>query len=235
MEFAVDIILLLVFASMLITGIVKGFVKSVLGMIAMAAAFFLAYQFSAVLAPVIYERFLSERVFDLISKNLVDASGATAAAKQASAVITSIPEFVINIAASLGIDTNGITEKINGLDNKSTTIARELTDTVASPIITAVTHAILFALLLALIYILLMIIVRLIDKFFKLPFLKTANRLLGGVLGAVKGVILVFLLCVLFEIIAGIGKESVVAQAVDSSKIVSFINENNFVLKDFNA
>lgn len=235
LEFAIDIILLLLFTGMIIIGVKKGFVKTILGFVAMAAAFFIAYQLSAVLSPVIYERFLSERVFETIKMNLTDASGATAAAKQVSAVMATIPEFVINIAASIGIDTKGLTEKINGLDNTSATITRELADSVAAPIITAVVHAILFVALLVILYILLMIIVRLIDKFFKLPFLKTANKLLGGILGAVKGFILVFLLCVILNVAAGISTNSVFTQAVDSSRIVSFINENNFVIKDFHV
>jgi uncharacterized membrane protein required for colicin V production len=228
-----DIILLLAFFWMVTIGAVKGFVKSVLGMVALIAAFVIAYQLSAVLAPIIYDRFISERIYEAINTKLSEASGSATAAKQVSAVLASIPEYMINIAASIGIDTNSITEKINGLDNQSATIARELADSVAAPVVTAVTKAIVFVVLLSISYILLMVVVKLIDKFFKLPLLKTANRLLGGALGAVKGAILVYLLCVVILIIVGTGKDTFLADSVDTSKIMNFLNENNFIVENF--
>jgi hypothetical protein len=201
----------------------------------MIAAFLLAYQLSPVLAPVIYDSFLSEKVYEAIKAKLVNASGATDVARQVTAVLASIPDYAVSIAASIGIDTGGLTEKVNGLDNTSTTIARELADKVAAPLITAVTHAVLFVILLVLSYVILMIVVGLIDKFFKLPVLKTANKLLGGALGAVKGVILVFLLCAILEILFGKGGDSFISHAVESSKIAGFIKENNFIMNNFNV
>lgn len=233
MAYAVDILLLLAFFGMIVVSAAKGFVKSVLGMLAMIAAFVIAYQLSAVLAPVIYDRFISERVYETIKEKLVDSSGAGAAARQAAAVFASIPAAVLNMAGTIGIDTAGIAQKVNELDNQGANIAAELEKSVAAPIITAVAHAVLFVVILALSYILLMIAVKLIDKFFKLPLLKTANKLLGGILGAFKGVILVFLLCVILEIVAGAGKNSFATDAVASSKIIAFLNENNFILNNF--
>jgi len=232
-DFIVDIILLSIFALIVIFGAVNGFIKTVLGIVATIAAFFLAYELSALLAPKLYESFLNERVFEAIKTKLVDAKGATSAARQATAVLAAIPAFVINIAASIGIDTKGIIQKIKGLDNSSGTVARELTKSVAAPIVTAVVHAILFVVILAILYILFMIVVRIIDKIFKLPFLRTANRLMGALLGAVKGLAVVFLLCIVLEVITGITKDTAIAQAIESSKIVSFVNNNNFIINNF--
>lgn len=233
MEFIVDIILLMIFAAIVIMGAVNGFVKTVLGIVAALAAFLIAYKLSAVFAPQFYESFLNERVFEAIKARLVDAQDASSVTKQATAVLASIPEFVINIAASIGISTNGITERIRGLDNTGTAIAKELTDSVAAPIITAVVHAILFAVLVAVLYVIFMVVVKLIDKIFKLPLLKTANKIMGALLGAVKGIVLIFLICIIVEIVVGVGKDTVFTSAVESSRIVSFVNDNNFILKNF--
>lgn len=233
MEYIVDIFLLIIFAVIVILGAVNGFIKTVLGIVATLAAFFLAYKLSALFAPQIYENFLSERVLNAIKTRLFDAQDATSAAQQASAVLASIPEFVINIAASIGINTTGITEKIRGLDNTSSTIAKELTDNIAAPIVIAVVHAILFAVLISVLYILFMVVVKVIDKIFKLPFLKTANRLLGAAVGAVKGLACIFLICIIAEIVVGAGKDTVFTSAVESSRIVSFVNNNNFILNNF--
>jgi len=233
MEFVVDIILLMIFALIVIFGAVNGFVKTVLGIVATIAAFILAYELSALLAPKLYESFLNERVFETIKSRLVNAKDAKSAAQQATAVLSAIPAFVINIAAAIGIDTKGIAEKIKGLNNSSTAIAKELTDNIAAPIVTAVVHAILFAVILAVFYILFMVVVRIIDKIFKLPFLKTANKIMGALLGAVKGLAVVYLLCIVLAIVTGISKNTVIAQAIESSKVVNFVNNNNFIINKF--
>ncbi len=233
MAYVIDILLLVAFFGMIAVGAAKGFVKSVLGMVAMIAAFAIAYQLSAVLAPVVYDRFISQRVYETIQEKLVDASGAGAAARQVTAVFASIPDSVLNMADSIGVNTGDIVQKVNALDNQGANIAAELEQSVAAPIITAVVHSILFVIVLALAYILLMVVVKIIDKAFKLPLLKTANNLLGGLLGAVKGVILVFLLCVILDLFTGGGTDSFMAQAVGSSKIIATLNENNFVMNNF--
>ena len=56
-----------------------------------------------------------------------------------------------------------------------------------------------------------------------------SNKLLGGVLGAFKGVIVVFALCIILEVVAGVGKDSFATDAVASSRIIAFLNENNFI------
>lgn len=233
MEYVTDLILLLLFTGMIVTGAVKGFVKTVLGMVALLAAVFAAYQLSAILAPAIYDSILSKRVLEAIGTKLADTADANAAAQQVSAVMASIPKFVINIAASIGIDINGISGKINSLDNTSASITKELADSIAAPIITAVVHAILFVIILALVYILLMIVAGLIDKFFKLPVLKSANRIMGGLLGAVKGAVLVFVICVILEIISGFGKGNFIAQIIEPSKIAGFVNDHSFIINNF--
>jgi len=233
LEYAVDIVLLILFAGMVVSGAAKGFVKTVLGMVAMLAALFAAYQLSALLAPAVYNTFISEKVTEAIQTKLSSAADAEVAAHQISAVMSAIPDLVLSIASAIGIRTGGIAEKINSLDNTGANIAKELADNVAAPVITAVVHAVLFAVILAVAYVLLTAVVRLIDKIFKLPVLKSANRIMGGLLGAVKGMILVYLVCVILEIAAGLGKDTFIAQAAESSKIAGIINEHNFILSDF--
>lgn len=233
MSFLVDLILLAIFASMIIAGARNGFVKTVLGLASLLIALFLAVQLSGMLAPTVYKAFLDDGVYKAIHTRLIGSSDAVSTAKQAQAVIAVIPKSIMDLASSIGINSSGITKIIKELDVHSASAARELTDKVAAPIITALVHAVLFSILFFVIYSLLKVVVVLINKFFKLPVLKSANKLLGAVLGVLKGALSIFVLCVLLKIVAGLCTDTIFAQAVHSSRIVSLVANNNFILDIF--
>jgi uncharacterized membrane protein required for colicin V production len=66
-------------------------------------------------------------------------------------------------------------------------------------------------------------LVVLVNKFFKIPVLKQANKLLGGLLGALCGGIIVIVLCFAFQITSHVMYKTDFAQAVENSKIVQFV------------
>lgn len=65
--------------------------------------------------------------------------------------------------------------------------------------------------------------VKLINKFFKIPVLKQANQVLGGLLGALCGGIIVIVLCFGFQITSHVMYKTDFAQAVEKSKIVQIV------------
>lgn len=227
MPYIFDIALLLVFAAAVIFGAVNGFIKSSLGLVSIIAAFLLAYQLSAVLAPQMYDSFVRDRVYTAIETKLDETADATSVTAQVDAFFEAVPDSVINIATAVGADTDSVKEKIQGLDNQSANIAADITDKVAAPVIGAVLRVVLFAVLVFLLYGIFMIAVKIIDGIFKLPFLKTANRLFGGILGALKGLVALLLICMIFEFLLGAGKDTIFEKSYDDSFIAEFINGNN--------
>lgn len=67
------------------------------------------------------------------------------------------------------------------------------------------------------------IVVALIDKLFKIPVLKQANQLLGGILGAVSGAIVVFILALCLQISSHMVYNANYLDAVENSVIVQTI------------
>ncbi len=82
-------------------------------------------------------------------------------------------------------------------------------------IITVITFVVVAALMNAL--------VKLVNKFFKVPVLKQANQILGGLLGALCGGIIVTVLCFALQISAHVVYKTEFASAVESSKIVQLV------------
>ena len=102
-------------------------------------------------------------------------------------------------------------------------MAAELTDKVARPIALAVLKVIAFAVIFLILNLVLQIAVSVISRLFDLPVLKTFNRTLGGVLGAVKGLLLVTVLAVLLDASTAFITNADFVTAVGNSKIVDII------------
>lgn len=63
----------------------------------------------------------------------------------------------------------------------------------------------------------------LINKFFRVPVLKQANQILGGLLGALAGGIIVVVLCFAFQITSHVMYKTEFAEAVENSRIVQLV------------
>lgn len=98
---------------------------------------------------------------------------------------------------------------------ENTSLFAEMERYIAKLIITVITFVLISVVLNAL--------VALINKFFKIPVLKQANQILGGLLGAVVGGIIVIVLCFAFQITSHVMYKTDFADAVENSQIVQFV------------
>lgn len=77
--------------------------------------------------------------------------------------------------------------------------------------------------------------VTLVNKFFKVPVLKQANKLLGGLLGALCGLMIVIVLCHMLQFCSHIIYNAQFVNAVESSKIVQLVLSDEKVLEGIAA
>ncbi len=233
MDYIIDACIAAVFVLIVILGAKNGFVKTFLGIVAAVGTLFAAESLSRLLAPRVYERFFSQKVYDTIRLTLEKQTGGASSGQKAKAVLDVIPESFSSLTRFIGIDPSEIGNRVNDLGNKGKDAAAEIAAGVAAPLFTALLHAVLFAVLAVLLFFLFKIIIGIIDRVFKLPVLKTANKLLGAVLGILKGVVVGVMLCVVLKVTAGMLTGSAFAKAVEASRIIGFVADNGLVLERF--
>ena len=223
MSAIVDIILLIVIFVMILAGIKNGFVRCVLSIVAFTLAFAAAVFLSEPAAQTVYDNFVKEPIESAIAESIPDMSTAKTAADNTQAVIDSLPEAVVSAASSLGIDVSQLAEQAGNINLNTSDMAAELTDKVARPIALAVLKVLAFAVIFLILNLVLQIAVSVISRLFDLPVLKTFNRTLGGVLGAVKGLLLVTVLAILLDASTAFVTNADFVTAVGNSKIVDII------------
>ena len=223
MSAIVDIILLIVLFVMILAGIKNGFVRCVLSIVAFTLAFAAAVFLSEPAAQTVYDNFAKEPIESAIAERITDTGTAQTAADSTQAAIDSLPEAVVSAASSLGIDVSQLAEQAGSINLNTSDMAAELTDKVARPIALAVLKVLAFAVIFLILNLVLQIVVSVISRLFDLPVLKTFNRTLGGVLGAVKGLLLVTVLAILLDASTAFITNADFVTAVGNSKIVDII------------
>lgn len=221
MSLVIDLGLLAVVVICVITGAKKGLVRTVLELVAFAAAILLAVQLCTPMASACYDNLLSARVESKIEEQLNTSEGATAV-KKASAVLESLPKFMKPYAENGDSSVSALTEQIANGGYSGTDAARLLNENIARPVCEAVLRAVLFLMLFAVLGGVFDWLAKVISKLFKIPIVKNVNAALGGALGALKGCAFAVIAALLLTAVVPYADEAY-REALRASHIVSFV------------
>lgn len=229
MNIILDVILLTVFVAFVFTAAKKGFMLSLLELIAVIAALSLSYQFSPVAAQTAYDNIVKENLIETVETEIDENLNISSSTTQAEMVLDSMPGFMVSFASSVGIEMEEVKTKITSESFSTENLATELVEKVAQPIVVAALTAISFLLLSSVLMFALKWVAGVVSKLFKLPLLGTVNKALGGVLGACKGVMVIIFISTILKVLFASG-ESEISAAVNGSYIVGLLdNINPFV------
>lgn len=230
MEYTIDIVLAVILAICVIVGWKKGFVKSLMDLASNLIAFIAARIVSVQLAPKIFSQYFEQRAYESLNRELANAGNS--AASQVQSALDSIPESMNGFLGIIGIDKQSMASALSDkIGQSGSDTAQLLMSSVVSPIVTAIIKIVVFLAAFAAAILVLKIVTLLLDKLTELPAVKQANELFGLLFGAIKGVIVVAVVCFILEIAAGfLGNESITS-LVESSRIVGIFDNILNVLK----
>ncbi len=226
MNIILDVILLTVLGAFVFIAAKKGFMLSLLELIAVIVSLVLSYQFSPVVAQATYDNIVEENLIETVEVQIDETLNISSSTVQAEAVLESIPDFMVSFASSVGIELDEVKAKIISEKFSSGNIATELVTRVAQPIVVAALTAIFFLLLSVILLFALKWVAKLLSKVFKLPLIGTVNKVLGGVLGACKGVMVIIFISTILKLIFA-GGDSEIATMVNNSYVVGLLDNIN--------
>lgn len=218
LSLVVDGILILIFVSLILDGRRKGFFKTVLSLVATAISVLIAYEYFAPLAEWANEAFIQKAAVntfaDVISAHL--SSGT-------QAVIDAIPDYITKAAQAGGVTVSAIVSDI-GSSVDASQAAELIYGGIYSILVFPILSVIAFIVIYAISNAVLSFGIRIVNNIFRLSVLKGLNRFLGGIVGALKGVVIVAILSIVLVVIAPILPEEF-GEAINSSIIPNFIEE----------
>ena len=111
------------------------------------------------------------------------------------------------------------------------TIMSDIIDKIMMPVVETVTLVVLFVLFV----LALKVVVWLLDGIVKkIPVVKETDKIFGGILGILKGVVVVFVVCLILAFMSKSSENTQFVEMVSTSKILEFVNNNNPLLNIFN-
>lgn len=207
----------LVFVALVVINILegrrKGFVRIVLSFAAMLLTWYAAGELSQPVAEWANEAFVRGWLSGSIERAVADGI-----ANGSDALIASIPDYIANAAEIAGISIQNLASQLG--DTVDPALASEqIYEAIENPLIIPVIRIVSFFILYAVMNWIFAIVIRFISRVFKLPILKSFNRLLGSAVGALKGIIVIAVISIVLGLVAMVTPETEFAQALDQSVI----------------
>lgn len=229
MTLVLDIILAGIFIVLIATAAKKGFVLTVLEVVAIIAALFCASYISEPISQSTYDMFLKNNIVKTVNAEIDDK---TASANIGDVAFEAIPQYAIDFAECAGIDTQSVKTDINNTisnavqSGKLDEVGEKVEEKCVRPVAVPAIRIILFLVLFVILLLIFRLLAKVISKAVKLPIVGTLDTVLGGLLGAVRGAAVLLVISTVFVTMLSSG-DSDFAVAVRESKVIELVNSYN--------
>jgi uncharacterized membrane protein required for colicin V production len=229
MNYALDLIIILIAVATIIIYYIKGFVKAVLGFGKVILAVIISSLFGRGLGSFIADRFMNSRITESVYNSISGMYGSEAVTFDMSEILQKTPKALITLAEKCGVNVNELALKYSGDTAASSERLHEFSADIALPISGFVSKILGYVLVFIAAYILLAIAAFFINKIAELPVLHTINKLLGLCLGVACSFIYIVLFvfianAVIYYIVAS-GNQAAALEIINKTVIFKFISE----------
>lgn len=236
MGYLLDVIFIALAVAFIIMGAKNGLVKALLDGLSTIISGVLAYTFSKPVAEFIYASFVRGFIKDRFTNVLAGSSeNFDGISERINVLLNELPEGAINLASKFGFNVNAEATAIaQSGANDTESLVEAVMVNVADNVLLRVTEAVSLIVLFIVISIAMTFVIRFLNSVIKkVPVVKEANKITGGILGLVKAVVVIFVASTILFIIAGSSNDEALVTVVSSSKIFEFVNNNNPLLNIF--
>ncbi len=195
-----DILIIAVIVIFMVAGALRGMAKTILNLAGVVVSAVAAYYVADFLSQLVYDTFFS----DIIITNLEAAIKENGIEYATTHCFDALPSWIFSmitlVLAMFGTNIADFQKSLTIPESFAATTA-ETIEGVISPIVVTMFSGLLVIILFIVIFILVSKLIKYLEKVFEIPVIKQINQLLGGVLGAVEGVIIVWIAVNLFSAI----------------------------------
>lgn len=190
MNFLLDVLFLAIVVLTVVRCTVRGFVRSIMHLVSLIAAFLSAYYFTPPVALWLEENFFAERIAGQVANAVEGMALRNGEWFNLSRLFADMPADFAALLQRYGADSAALGERFGGLETAGAQSTGELAASIARPVVSGLSNVTAFILLFVAAIFVCSLIGWLLDLIVKLPVLRTANRLLGFVLGVICAALL---------------------------------------------
>ncbi|MGN1131293.1 MAG: CvpA family protein [Ruminococcus sp.] len=199
MSLALDLGVIIIVLLTVIVCFKRGFAKTVLGLLSNIVSVVGAFILGTSLSDLIYSGLIKDNIIDSLSSSINSNLSTTTSTVEEQT--SALPDYIQSILSLFGYSTDTVNRNIDTMvETQSNNIASAV-ESAIGPVITAI---ISFFLVIILFFILRFITARLsklIAGVMEVPVLHTVNRILGGLVGILDGLVIVYFLTAIVIIV----------------------------------
>lgn len=197
MNLLFDGLLLAVAVVVIIIGAKRGFIKSIMGICTLVAALFVAFAFTPTVSVYIEETAFMRDISGNISDTITSLSQNEEDSYNLSRLFSEMPDAFKQILDRYNANERELADAISPTPDADKSTVDDLSTMIADPVVSAVSGVLAFLALFVLSVIVLKLLTWILDLVFQLPVLKTANTLLGLVVGVLNALVWMWVLSAL--------------------------------------
>lgn len=232
MAILIDVLFAAMLLGFVAVGLRFGLIRSLLGFLGSLVSLIGAVVLGNLLAGWMYTGVFRGPMVDQISKVVSEQGGVVQT--QTESALSALPGFIGNALQNFGVSARQVGQAVAA---SADPLAQSVADYV-SPVVIHLTALVLTFLIFLLLRTGIFFLIRLLDRFFRLPVLRTVNRIGGGVFGLLKGFLVGLLLATLMLVITPLFQPEVAGQihtTIEKSYICRWVYEHNPVRHWFTA
>lgn len=223
MSVIIDIVIVAVIALFVFIGLKRGFVRELVSLFSFVIALAVAFFLSGVGSTFIYDTVIHSVVHDSISSSVSEN-----VSNEAEAIIMEIPDEFVDAGKSIGVDIENIVRTNMGatVEETANNVANTVSRDVARPVVSSFIRVVLFILIFILVKLLIDWIGRLLNIVSILPVVHGANKILGGVIGFLRGLVLAVVVCYAIILVVDVrdnGILGITKETVENSYLFNLI------------
>lgn len=216
----IDLVLCLCILLFVVRTAKKGFALSLFNIVAFFGAFVLAAFISRNLSGYIFDSFFEQSVIDKIGSATTSIFAGSTSEEVSNFVSTEFPLlFNFSSISGVGINTGAISDA-------TYTTASFISNALIKPIFVSLISLFVYIIALVVCIPVLRFLAKKLSKVFTVSLAGKINSVLGGLLGIVKGVAVVFIICSVTVVVLGLflDTESPLSYGIQNSFIINFVS-----------
>ncbi|MBR6558706.1 MAG: CvpA family protein [Clostridia bacterium] len=198
MSLVLDLIIIVNIVVILVGGVKRGFIKSVMSLITTIAAFFFAWFLTPLVSVFLQNKVFSGAISSSVEGTLKSLLTSNSDGYNVSKLFEDNPDAFSTLLDSFGADRAALAADYGGNASATDSVISSMADTISSPIVILVSNVVAFVGLFIIAILLLKLLTAVIDLFSRLPVIRGANRVLGFIFGLIMALVTSVILAKLF-------------------------------------
>lgn len=191
MNIVLDLIVIAIIVVFAIISAKRGFVRVAVEVVGFVAAVMISLSLSATLADFTYNKAIEPSIISSVGEVAENTTVDTA-----ENAWESLPDFIKNNAERFGINKEDITQNISSnLGQNTTEIVTDISQNTIKPVAVSVLRTLYEVILMLVLLVIVKFLAKFINKLFSFSLVGKLNKILGGTLGLVKGLIIAWIFC----------------------------------------